>query len=98
MYLSARKVEYGLNYLEFSANDIADPTVRNIIHTNSDGTIRIYSSHYGKFWRRSPNWIWGDERIGCSNLRGGGGELGANKKLDIWLQLFCTKLKLIQAI
>ncbi|XP_039778191.1 uncharacterized protein LOC120645473 [Panicum virgatum] len=60
MYLSARKVEHGLNYLQFSANDIADPTVRNIIHTNSDGTIRIYSSHYGKFWRRSPNWIWGD--------------------------------------
>ena len=59
MYLSARKVEHGLNYLQFSANDIADPTVRNI-HTNSDGTIRIYSSHYGKFWRRSPNWIWGD--------------------------------------
>ena len=23
------------------------------------------------------------ERIGCSSLRGGGGELGANKKLDI---------------
>jgi len=27
--------------------------------------------------------------IGCSNLRGGGGELGTNKKLDIWLQLVC---------
>ena len=36
------------------------------------------------------------ERIGCSNLRGG--ELGANKKFNIWLQLVCTKLKLIQAI
>ncbi|KAG2658037.1 hypothetical protein PVAP13_1KG275425 [Panicum virgatum] len=60
MYLRARKVEWNLNYLEFSSDDIADPTVRNIIHTNSDGTIRIYSSHYGKFWRRSPNWIWGD--------------------------------------
>jgi hypothetical protein len=36
--------------------------------------------------------------IGCSNLRGGGGELGTNKKLDLWLQLVCTKLKLIQAI
>ena len=60
MYLRARKVEWNLNYLEFSSDDIADPTVRNTIHTNSDGTIRIYSSHYGKFWRRSPNWIWGD--------------------------------------
>ncbi|CAO2209746.1 unnamed protein product [Urochloa humidicola] len=58
MYLSAKKANS--NYLQFSSNDIADPTVRNIIHTNSDGTIRIYSSHYGKFWRRSPNWIWGD--------------------------------------
>ncbi|KAK3123215.1 hypothetical protein QOZ80_8AG0626400 [Eleusine coracana subsp. coracana] len=58
MYLSASKASY--NYLKFSSDDIADSTVRNIIHTNSDGTIRIYSSHYGKFWRRSPNWIWGD--------------------------------------
>ena len=40
----------------------------------------------------------GTERIGCSNLREGGGELGANKKLDLWLQLICTKLKLKQAI
>lgn len=42
-YLSARKVEWNLNYLQFSSDDIADATVRNIIHTNSDGTIRIYS-------------------------------------------------------
>ncbi|KAK3123339.1 hypothetical protein QOZ80_8AG0628890 [Eleusine coracana subsp. coracana] len=57
-YLSASRASY--NYFKFSSDDIADPTVRNIIHTNSDGTIRIYSSHYDKFWRRSPNWIWGD--------------------------------------
>jgi len=36
--------------------------------------------------------------IGCSILRGGGGELGANKNLDLWLQLVCTKLKLKHAI
>jgi len=36
--------------------------------------------------------------IGCSSLRGGGGELGTNKNLDLWLQLVCTKLKLTQAI
>ena len=36
--------------------------------------------------------------IGCSSLRGGGGELGTNKNLDLWLQLVCTKLKLKQAI
>ena len=36
--------------------------------------------------------------IGCSRLRGGGGELGTNKNLDLWLQLVCTKLKLKHAI
>ena len=38
------------------------------------------------------------ERIGCSSLRGGGGELGTNKNLDLWLQIVCTKLKLKYAI
>ncbi|KAK3121656.1 hypothetical protein QOZ80_8BG0658210 [Eleusine coracana subsp. coracana] len=60
MYLSARRVHRNLNYLQFSSSDIGDPTVRNIIHTNPNGTIRIFSSHYQRFWRRSPNWIWGD--------------------------------------
>ena len=36
--------------------------------------------------------------IGCSSLRGGGGELGTNKNLDLWLQLVYTKLKLKHAI
>ena len=36
--------------------------------------------------------------IGCSSLRGGGGELVTNKNLDLWLQLVCTKLKLKHAI
>ena len=36
--------------------------------------------------------------IGCSSLRGGGGELGTNKNFDLWLQLVCTKLKLKYAI
>ena len=36
--------------------------------------------------------------IGCSSLRGGGGELGTNKNLDLWLQLVCTKLKLKHAM
>ena len=36
--------------------------------------------------------------IGCSSLRVGGGELGTNKNLDLWLQLVCTKLKLKHAI
>ena len=36
--------------------------------------------------------------IGCSSLIGGGGKLGTNKNLDLWLQLVCTKLKLKHAI
>ena len=36
--------------------------------------------------------------IGCSSLIRGGGELGTNKNLDLWLQLVCTKLKLKHAI
>jgi len=36
--------------------------------------------------------------IGCSSLIGGGGELGTNKNLDLWLQLVCTKLKVKHAI
>ena len=38
------------------------------------------------------------ERIGCSSLRGAGGELGTNKNFDLWLQLVCTKLKLKHVI
>ena len=44
------------------------------------------------------NIMWNPERIGCSSLRGGGGELGTNKNYDLWLQLVCTKLKLKHAI
>ena len=36
--------------------------------------------------------------IGCSSLRGGRGELGTNKNLDLWLQLVCTKFKLFHTI
>jgi hypothetical protein len=58
-YLRAVRLE-GYNYLQFSSDDIADPGVGNVIQNNNDGTIGIYSSGYGKFWRRSPNWIYGD--------------------------------------
>jgi len=60
LYLSARVIR-GYNYLQFSSSDMGDPTVRHTIHTNrDDGTIRMKSDHFGKFWRRSPNWIWAD--------------------------------------
>jgi hypothetical protein len=40
-------------FLQFSSDDIGDPLVRNIIETNSDGTIRIQFCEYGTFWMRS---------------------------------------------
>ncbi|KAF8665898.1 hypothetical protein HU200_053981 [Digitaria exilis] len=44
-YLKAY-LQHGNNFLQFGSDEIADPLVRNIIHTNSDGTIRIYSAHF----------------------------------------------------
>ncbi|KAA8544856.1 hypothetical protein F0562_019640 [Nyssa sinensis] len=58
-YLSARWIE-GHQYLQFSSGDIGDPTVGNEVFTTRDGSVRIKSDHFGKFWRRSPNWIWAD--------------------------------------
>ena len=59
------------------------------------GTTHLLQDHFRALL---PCQLQVPERIGCSNLRGGGGELGSNKKLDLWLQLVCTKLKLIQVI
>ncbi|KAG8090077.1 hypothetical protein GUJ93_ZPchr0011g27430 [Zizania palustris] len=59
LYLSAQIIQ-GYKYLKFSSNDIGDPTVVNTAITNKDGTVRIKNHHFGKFWRRSPNWIWAD--------------------------------------
>ncbi|KAI9077510.1 hypothetical protein K1719_040532 [Acacia pycnantha] len=58
-YLSARWIE-GHQYLQFASNDVGDPTVGNEIFTTSNGSIRVKSDYFGKFWRRSPNWIWAD--------------------------------------
>ncbi|KAK4254501.1 hypothetical protein QN277_009878 [Acacia crassicarpa] len=56
-YLSARWIQ-GHHYLQFASNDVGDPTVGNEIFTTHDGSIRVKSNYFGKFWRRSPNWIW----------------------------------------
>ncbi|CAK9160843.1 unnamed protein product [Ilex paraguariensis] len=58
-YLSAQWIE-GYRYLKFVSDDIGDETVGNEIFPVGDGTIRIRSNIFGKFWRRSPNWIWAD--------------------------------------
>ncbi|KAI4970588.1 hypothetical protein ZWY2020_001502 [Hordeum vulgare] len=58
MYLCPRIIEHH-EYLQFSARDVGQALV-NRVHSNKDGTICIWSNHFGKFWRRSPNWIFCD--------------------------------------
>ncbi|KAJ1276483.1 hypothetical protein BS78_05G217800 [Paspalum vaginatum] len=58
-YLRALTIERH-PYLQFSGRDVADEAVLHTVHTNVDGTFRVRSSHVGKLWRRSPNWIWTD--------------------------------------
>ncbi|KAJ1255710.1 hypothetical protein BS78_K169100 [Paspalum vaginatum] len=58
-YLRPRHVERH-DYLQFSGPKKEDKAVLNTIHPNDDGTFRVRSNYVGKFWRRSPNWIWAD--------------------------------------
>ncbi|KAK9109361.1 hypothetical protein Sjap_017421 [Stephania japonica] len=58
-YLSAKTIEEK-PYLQFASKGVADPTVGQEVFLNRDGTIRIKSNHFGKFWRCSVNWIWCD--------------------------------------
>ncbi|KAG8090532.1 hypothetical protein GUJ93_ZPchr0011g28543 [Zizania palustris] len=67
-YLSGRVIE-GRNYLQFASDDMADATVINTTHYLSNGNVRIKNSRFGRFWRRSPNWIWADSSdTGGGNL------------------------------
>uniref|UniRef100_A0A5B6Z2I7 Agglutinin domain-containing protein n=1 Tax=Davidia involucrata TaxID=16924 RepID=A0A5B6Z2I7_DAVIN len=65
-YLAARWTE-NHPYLQFDSSDIGDPTVGNEIFITGDGSVRIKSDYFGKFWRRSPNWIWADSEDTSSN-------------------------------
>ncbi|XP_030478529.2 uncharacterized protein LOC115695613 [Cannabis sativa] len=48
-------------YLQFlDGTDEGDTRVANVITTVGDGFVRIKNLSTGKFWRRSPNWIWAD--------------------------------------
>ncbi|KAI8553384.1 hypothetical protein RHMOL_Rhmol05G0011600 [Rhododendron molle] len=58
-YLNARWIE-GHQYLQFASCDNRNPAVANQVFVNNDGSVRIKNDHFGKFWRRSPNWIWAD--------------------------------------
>lgn len=65
-YLSARTID-GYPYLEFASSDIGDPTVGNEVFTTQDGSVRIKSDYFDRFWRRSPNWIWADSDDSTTN-------------------------------
>ncbi|KAM6555197.1 hypothetical protein CsatB_015959 [Cannabis sativa] len=47
-----------LHFLD--GTDEGDTRVANVITTVGDGFVRIKNLSTGKFWRRSPNWIWAD--------------------------------------
>ncbi|XP_051230462.1 uncharacterized protein [Lolium perenne] len=59
MYLRPRIIGRQ-KYVQFSAAGAADQSLVNTVHGNQDGTFRVWSNHFGKFWRRSPNWIFCD--------------------------------------
>ncbi|KAJ0980944.1 hypothetical protein J5N97_009199 [Dioscorea zingiberensis] len=65
-YLCLRQIE-GYPYLQFSTDDIGDPTAAFENVTTQDGTLRIKSSYNNQIWRRSPNWIWADSSDDTSN-------------------------------
>jgi len=65
-YLSGRTID-GHPYLQFASSDIGDPTVGNEVFTTPDGSVRIKSNPFGRFWRRSPNWIWADSDDSTNN-------------------------------
>ncbi|CAK7345632.1 unnamed protein product [Dovyalis caffra] len=60
-YLSARMLN-GKEYLQFSSDDISDPTVRFEAIMTNNGSYRFKSDQFDKFWRLSRNssWIWAD--------------------------------------
>ncbi|KAE9459992.1 hypothetical protein C3L33_08066, partial [Rhododendron williamsianum] len=66
LYLSARWIERH-EYLQFASSDYGDPTVGNETFITNDGSVRIKNNHFGKFWRRSPNWIWADSDDSTTN-------------------------------
>ncbi|KAA8544868.1 hypothetical protein F0562_019737 [Nyssa sinensis] len=67
MFLRLTRDSYPIVTPEFASNDIGDPTVGNEVFTTRDGSLRIKSNHFGKFWRCSPNWIWADSDDTSSN-------------------------------
>ncbi|CAI0557465.1 unnamed protein product [Linum tenue] len=67
-FLRARVIER-FNYHEFAGTTISEAQAGNEVFQSPDGSVRIRSNHYGRFWRRSPNWIWGDSTDATPNNR-----------------------------
>ncbi|KAJ4839495.1 hypothetical protein Tsubulata_027899 [Turnera subulata] len=70
-YLGACSIQ-GHPCLQFSPSfNNGDPTVVNQLFTNGDGSVRIKSVHFGKFWRRTDhyNYIWvdADDETSCDD-------------------------------
>ncbi|KAK8548376.1 hypothetical protein V6N13_054815 [Hibiscus sabdariffa] len=68
-YLCVRYHDSDRPYLQFATSDIGDSTVPCEIFALENGDVRIKSISEGKFWRRSPNWIWADSGDTSSNNR-----------------------------
>ncbi|KAK8963666.1 hypothetical protein KSP40_PGU016834 [Platanthera guangdongensis] len=58
-FLSARTM-HRQSFLQFASEDIGDPTVGHEVFHLRDGSVRLKSNHFGRFWRRSPDWILAD--------------------------------------
>ncbi|KAI3822932.1 hypothetical protein L1987_10533 [Smallanthus sonchifolius] len=60
-YLCSRVIDTDHNYHRFeSGMDVADPLVANQLFRTNGGNYRIKDMYFGKFWRRSSNWILAD--------------------------------------
>ncbi|KAF5204875.1 hypothetical protein FRX31_005538 [Thalictrum thalictroides] len=64
-YLCLRNIERH-PYLQF-VEDTKDETAEYEVATIGNGHVRIRSIWNGKFWRRSPNWIWADSSDNSSD-------------------------------
>ncbi|XP_071674314.1 uncharacterized protein [Lolium perenne] len=63
-YLSACEVMEDSPYLQFSSDDVADPSVMYTTYYNDDGTVRLRSKSYDRFLRFDTNWIIPDGEDG----------------------------------
>ncbi|KAI3688324.1 hypothetical protein L1987_82035 [Smallanthus sonchifolius] len=60
-YLCSRIIDYYYNYHMFESGlEVGDQRVAHQLFPTRDGYYRIKDLYFGKFWRRSPNWIWAD--------------------------------------